>query len=66
MFWYLLPFIGIAFVLSLFLKQVPLSDVAGLVARGEAIAGDEAECLEAEQRRPDHQSTDQTQLLDIH
>jgi len=65
-FWYLLPFIGIAFVLSLFLKQIPLSDVAGLVARGEAIAGDEAERLEAEQRRPDHPSTDQPQLLDIH
>ena len=49
-FWYLLPFIGIAFVLSLFLKQIPLSDVAGLVARGEAIGGDQAEELEAAQR----------------
>jgi EmrB/QacA subfamily drug resistance transporter len=49
-FWYLLPFVGIAFVLSLFLKQIPLSDVAGLVARGEAIGGDEAEVLEAAQR----------------
>ena len=49
-FWYLLPFIGIAFVLALFLKQIPLSDVAGLVARGEAIGGDEAELLEAQQR----------------
>jgi EmrB/QacA subfamily drug resistance transporter len=49
-FWYLLPFIAIAFVLSLFLKQIPLSDVAGLVARGEAIGGEEAERLEAEQR----------------
>ena len=39
-FWYVLPFIGVAFVLSLFLKQVPLSDVGG----------DEAERLEAEQR----------------
>ncbi len=37
-------------MLSLFLKQIPLSDVAGLVARGEAIGGDEAEALEAEQR----------------
>lgn len=50
-FWYLLPFIGLAFVLSLILKQIPLSDVAGLVARGEAIGGDEAEALEAAQRR---------------
>jgi len=65
-FWYLLPFIGMAFVLSLFLKQIPVSDVAGLVARGEAIAGDEAGRLGAEQRRPDHPSTDQPQLLDIH
>ncbi|MDY0908589.1 MDR family MFS transporter [Microbacterium sp. CFBP9034] len=49
-FWYLVPFIAIAFVLSLFLKQIPLSDVAGLVARGEAIGGDEAERLESAQR----------------
>lgn len=48
-FWYLLPFVAISFVLSLFLKQIPLSDVAGLVARGEAIGGAEAEQLEAEQ-----------------
>jgi len=37
-------------VLSLFLKQIPLSDVAGLVARGEAVGGDEAESLEAAAR----------------
>lgn len=49
-FWFLLPFIAIAFVLSLFLKQIPLSDVAGLVARGEAIGGAEAEELEAAER----------------
>jgi hypothetical protein len=49
-FWYLLPFIGVAFLLSLFLKQIPLSDVAGLVARGEAIGGEEAERREAETR----------------
>ncbi|WP_395242716.1 MDR family MFS transporter [Agromyces sp. MMS24-K17] len=49
-FWYLIPFIAIAFLLALFLKEIPLSDVAGLVARGEAIGGDEAERLEAELR----------------
>jgi EmrB/QacA subfamily drug resistance transporter len=49
-FWYLIPFIAVAFVLSLLLKEIPLSDVAGLVARGEAIGGEEAERLEAEQR----------------
>jgi EmrB/QacA subfamily drug resistance transporter len=49
-FWYLLPFIAIALLLSLFLKKIPLSDVAGLVARGEAIGGEEAEALEAAQR----------------
>jgi EmrB/QacA subfamily drug resistance transporter len=49
-FWYLVPFIGLAFVLSLFLKQIPLSDEAGLVARGEAIGGAEAEELEKAQR----------------
>ena len=41
---------ALALVLSLFLKQIPLSDQAGLVARGEAISGEEAERLEAEQR----------------
>lgn len=49
-FWYLVPFIVLALVLSIFLKQIPLSDQAGLVARGEAISGEEAERLEAEQR----------------
>jgi len=49
-FWYLVPFIAVAFVLALFLKEIPLSDVAGLVARGEAIGGEEAERLEAELR----------------
>jgi EmrB/QacA subfamily drug resistance transporter len=49
-FWYLVPFIAIAFVLALFLKQIPLSDVAGLVARGEAVGGEEAERLEREAR----------------
>ena len=57
-FWYLLPFIGIAFVLSLFLKQIPLSDVAGLVARGEAIGGEEAERLDAERRAMHSGGTD--------
>lgn len=49
-FWYLVPFIAVAFILSLLLKQIPLSDTAGLVARGEAVGGDEAERLEAELR----------------
>lgn len=49
-FWYLVPFIALALILALFLKEIPLSDVAGLVARGEAIGGEEAERLEAEQR----------------
>ncbi|MER7010394.1 MDR family MFS transporter [Saccharopolyspora sp. NPDC000359] len=56
-FWYLLPFIGIAFLLALVLKQIPLSDVAGLVDRGEAIGGEEAERLEAEQRRAKEKET---------
>ncbi|MFG6446496.1 MDR family MFS transporter [Microbacterium sp. P07] len=49
-FWYLVPFIAIAFVLALFLKQIPLSDVSGLVARGEAVGGEEAERLEKLER----------------
>lgn len=41
-FWYLLPFLLIAFVLALLLKEIPLSDQAGMIARGEAVA-DESE-----------------------
>lgn len=48
-FWYLLPFIAVALVLAITLKQIPLSDTAGMVARGEAVGGDEAKRLEAEQ-----------------
>jgi hypothetical protein len=47
---YLIPFIAAAFVLALFLPQIALSDVAGMVARGEAVSGDEAEELEKEAR----------------
>ncbi|HET6271243.1 MAG TPA: MFS transporter, partial [Arthrobacter sp.] len=46
--WYLLPFLGVALILALTLKQIPLSDTAGMVARGEAVGGEEAERLEAE------------------
>lgn len=49
-FWYLIPFILISFVLALFLKQVKLSDTAGMVARGEAIGGEEALAMEQEAR----------------
>ncbi|GAA4373997.1 MDR family MFS transporter [Paeniglutamicibacter cryotolerans] len=49
-FWYLIPFLLIAFALALFLKQVKLSDTSGMVARGEAIGGEEAVELEARAR----------------
>lgn len=41
-FWYLVPLLAIGFVLTLFLREVTLSDVAGMVARGEAVAGGSA------------------------
>lgn len=47
-FWYLIPFILLALVLAIFLKQIPLSDQAGMVARGEAVGGEEAERLSRE------------------
>lgn len=47
-FWYLIPFMVVALVLAIFLKVIPLSDVAGMVARGEAVSGAEADRLEAE------------------
>ena len=39
-FWYFVPLVLIGLVLALFLKEVKLSDVAGMVARGEAVAAD--------------------------
>ncbi|MDQ0870001.1 MFS family permease [Arthrobacter sp. V1I9] len=46
-FWYLIPFIAVALVLAVTLKQIPLSDTAGMLARGEAVGGEEAERLAA-------------------
>jgi len=37
-FWYIVPLLALGFVLTLFLREVKLSDVAGMVARGEAVA----------------------------
>jgi EmrB/QacA subfamily drug resistance transporter len=40
-FWYLVPILAVAFLLSLVLTEVPLSDVAGMVARGEAVESED-------------------------
>ncbi|MDN5659070.1 MDR family MFS transporter [Brevibacterium sandarakinum] len=40
-FWYMVPVFLVAFVLACFLPQLKLSDVAGMVARGEAVYGDD-------------------------
>ncbi|GAA2728248.1 MDR family MFS transporter [Cellulomonas aerilata] len=39
-FWYLVPLLAAGFALTLFLREVALSDVAGMVARGEAVMED--------------------------
>ncbi|NQX29230.1 MFS transporter [Microbacteriaceae bacterium VKM Ac-2854] len=57
-FWYLIPFIVLALVLAIFLKQIPLSDQSGMVARGEAVGGAEAERLAAEAARPARADTE--------
>lgn len=36
-FWYLVPIVAVGLVLAFFVKEVKLSDVAGMVARGEAV-----------------------------
>lgn len=54
-FWYIIPFLVIALVVAIFLKQTPLSDQTGMVARGEAIGGEEAERLDAERRLTDRE-----------
>jgi EmrB/QacA subfamily drug resistance transporter len=41
-FWYLVPLLALGLVLTLFLREVKLSDVAGMVARGEATVGEAA------------------------
>ncbi|MGY1836634.1 MDR family MFS transporter [Blastococcus sp. SYSU DS0510] len=40
-FWYLVPILAVALLLALFLKEIPLSDFAGMVARGEAVNSEE-------------------------
>ncbi|OUM40907.1 MDR family MFS transporter [Arthrobacter sedimenti] len=47
-FLYLVPFLVLALILALLLREIPLSDTAGMVARGEAIGGEEAVRLERE------------------
>ena len=59
-FWYLLPFIAAALLLALFLPQMQLADVAGMVARGEAVGGAEADELERAQRAGTSGSTART------
>lgn len=61
-FWYLVPLVLVGFVLALFLPVIKLSDVAGMVARGEAVedpakvaareqaAAEQAETAEAAER----------------
>jgi EmrB/QacA subfamily drug resistance transporter len=41
-FWYLVPLVAVGLVLALFLKEVKLSNEAGMVARGEAVMEDAA------------------------
>ena len=40
-FWYLVPILAVAFLLALALKEIPLSEHAGMVARGEAVESEE-------------------------
>src|SRR4051812_36658276 len=40
-FWYLVPILAVALLLSLILKEIPLSEMAGMVARGEAVESEE-------------------------
>ena len=40
-FWYLVPILAVALLLALFLKEIPLSESPGMVARGEAVESEE-------------------------
>ncbi len=52
-FWYLVPILAVALVLALFLKEIPLAEIAGMVARGEAVESEEelARVMDDEQQR---------------
>lgn len=56
-FWYLIPFMLLAFLLAVLLEQIPLSDTADMVARGETISGAEAEAHDAGLRPTPHSPT---------
>ena len=68
-FWYLVPLVALGFVLTLFMREVKLSDIAGMVARGEALAAPagttpvvetaEASGADADVRRDGHEAQDQ-------
>jgi hypothetical protein len=40
-FWYLVPILAVALLLAFALKEIPLSEFAGMVARGEAVNSEE-------------------------
>ncbi|WP_346618468.1 MDR family MFS transporter [Blastococcus montanus] len=40
-FWYLVPILAVGLLLALALKEIPLSEFAGMVARGEAVASED-------------------------
>src|SRR5690606_552033 len=65
-FWYLVPLVVVGLVLALFLKEVTLSNEAGMVARGEAVVeGASAPAAGAEaviETRPE--APDRTDILD--
>jgi EmrB/QacA subfamily drug resistance transporter len=59
-FWYLVPLVLIGFVLALFLREVKLSDEAGMVARGEAVAAPkDGTAAQAEGAAPTAPGTDE-------
>ena len=41
MFWYLVPILAVGLLLALVLEEIPLSEHAGMVARGEAVNSEE-------------------------
>lgn len=49
-FWYLVPLLGLGLIATLFLKELPLSNIAGMVARGEAVLPDDVQPAVAQLR----------------
>lgn len=63
-FWYLVPLLGLGFLLTLFLQEIKLSDIAGMVARGEAVTEEQVSTQTVGVPGPEEHLSTQTDGVD--